>query len=221
MVEVVVSSEDARVYEFPTLGRLWGHCHAQPQHAALYFHNKVGRDVGRKGHREESHADSRLLVSSSCLYLSTLDSTWISPLLPQQGREGRAAHHRQQQQQPCRLTRGALSAAAAPRDSWPIAAASARSCLDLYARNSTTWPSPLSSTAACSCLPACQGSSRALGSAISHNVASWRRVLEHFTLTRWRQCVEQLWREGRHTCGALLTTEHYNHYAGNFFWVRS
>lgn len=68
VVEVVVSSEDARVYEFPTLGRLWGHCHAHPQHAALYFHNKVGRDVGRKGH----HAREPCRLAPPCQQLMSL-----------------------------------------------------------------------------------------------------------------------------------------------------
>jgi len=54
--------------------------------------------------------------------------------------------------------------------------------------------------------------------------ADWRRLLQHFSITRYQDCVDHL-KCGYSTCGPLLASPdkprvHWPHYSGNVWWAR-
>lgn len=48
----------------------------------------------------------------------------------------------------------------------------------------------------------------------------WRHYMEHFNVTKWRDCVEKL-EEGYDTVGVDWKETPGKHYSGNFWWARS
>jgi len=50
------------------------------------------------------------------------------------------------------------------------------------------------------------------------NVADWRRLMEHFVVERWRECVASL--VAHDACGVNWHLQPAPHFSGNFWWAR-
>jgi hypothetical protein len=50
------------------------------------------------------------------------------------------------------------------------------------------------------------------------NVTDWRRLMEHFVVERWHDCLAAL--DDHDVCGVNWRSEPAPHFSGNFWWAR-